>query len=160
MFASSDDYGIGVLWIIFAAVLWATYALAQKQLLLGFTSMQIMFLIYLMGAVIFLPFSTPLQLFYLDRYEVAYLIFCSLNTLIAYGAFAEALEHWEASKVSVILATTPLVTIIAINLLALVWTSAPEPEQLNWLAYAGATGVVVGSAATALGKTEKNPADV
>jgi len=33
--------------------------------------------------------------------------------LIAYGAFAEALEDWEASRVNAVLAERPLVTLLS-----------------------------------------------
>ena len=70
---------------------------------------------------------------------------------MAYGAFAEALAHWEASRVSAALAITPLVTFASVALAASWWPDHVQPEQINWLAYGGAVLVVLGSALTALG---------
>ena len=69
---------------------------------------------------------------------------------MAYGAFAEALAHWEASRVSAALAVTPLVTFAAVALAALLWPLHVQPEDINVLGYAGALLVVGGSALTAL----------
>lgn len=140
----------GILLVIIAAVTWAAYALAQKQLLMHFNSQQIMAFIYVAGAVCFLPAIDITPVFELSALHWALLLFCCLNTIVAYGAFAEALEHWEASKVSAVLAITPLLTILFANLAAWLWPGAPKPEALNLLAVLGAVLVVFGSAVTAL----------
>ncbi len=62
----------------------------------------------------------------------------------------EALQHWEASKVSAVLAITPLLTILFANLAAWLWPAAPVPQALNLWSIAGAVMVVIGSAVTAL----------
>jgi len=140
----------GILLVIIAAFTWAAYALAQKQLLMHFNSQQIMAFIYVAGALCFLPVIDIAPVFELSLLHWALLLFCCLNTIVAYGAFAEALEHWEASKVSAVLAITPLLTILFANLAAWLWPEAPKPEALNLLAILGAVLVVFGSAVTAL----------
>ena len=40
------------------------------------------------------------------------LIYCCLNTLIGYGSFGEALNHWDASKVSIVTTLIPVFTMI------------------------------------------------
>ena len=67
------------------------------------------------------------------------------------GRTAEALAHWEASRVSATLALTPLVTFVSVALASTWWPDHVLPEQVNWIAYAGAVVVVLGSALTALG---------
>ena len=54
---------IGVLLVIVAAITWAAYALAQKQLLMHFNSQQIMWFIYVAGAVCFMPFIDGIMFF-------------------------------------------------------------------------------------------------
>ena len=97
---------VGILLVVLSAVLWAAYALAQKQLLRSISSAQIMLGIYVGAVVLFLPTARPASLMELDGAGLALLAFCSLNTLVAYGSFAEALDHWEASRVSAVLAVT------------------------------------------------------
>lgn len=154
-----NNYGPGVFWVFTGAVTWALYALAQKQLLMRFNSMQIMLLIYALGTILFSPLAQPSQVFALNPVGLICLLLCCLNTLIAYGAFAEALAHWEASRVSAVLAITPLITILSVHVFAYLWPVFAAPDELNWLAYTGALGVVAGSAVTALAKNNaKKPA--
>jgi drug/metabolite transporter (DMT)-like permease len=82
------------------------------------------------------------------------LLFCGLNTLMAYGAFAEALEHWEASRVSAVLALTPLVTLVAVWAVSLLAPTLIAPERLTALSVLGAILVVAGSVAVAIGKNK------
>jgi drug/metabolite transporter (DMT)-like permease len=145
-----NDESLGVLLIIGAGITWAAYALAQKQLLVHYSSKQIMYVIYVAGVIAFIPVSDFSPLVQLTGWHWVFLLFCCLNTVVAYGAFAEALHHWEASKVSAVLAITPLVTIAFANVLQ--WFN-PEwltPQPLNLLAWLGALMVVAGSMTTAL----------
>ncbi len=150
LIAQAGSETVGVLLIIAAAVTWAAYALAQKQLLVTYSSKQIMYLIYFAGALAFIPVSdlSPLVTFSVLQWSL--LLFCCLNTVVAYGAFAEALHHWEASKVSAVLAITPLVTIGSAKILAWNWPELISAQQLNGWSLLGACLVVVGSALTAL----------
>ncbi|GHG74574.1 membrane protein [Alishewanella longhuensis] len=145
--ASSETWG--VLMMIVAAITWAAYALAQKQLLMHYSSKQIMYLIYIAGTIAFIPVSDFQPVVSLTVLQWSLLLFCCLNTVIAYGAFAEALHHWEASKVSAVLAITPLITIISANIVAWIWPQF-VPQQLNLWSWFGALLVVAGSALTAL----------
>lgn len=141
---------IGVLLVIVAAVTWACYALAQKQLLLTYSSQQIMWFIYLCGAIFFFPVAELSPIIQLSALQWGLLAFCCLNTIVAYGAFAEALQHWEASKVSAVLAITPLLTILFANLVSWMFPDAARAQSLNLWSLAGALLVVAGSAITAL----------
>jgi drug/metabolite transporter (DMT)-like permease len=79
------------------------------------------------------------------------LLFCCANTLIGYGAFAEALEHWEISRVSAVLSLAPLITLTGMWLVEYLFPGVVEPEGLNTLSILGALLVVAGSALSALG---------
>lgn len=145
-----NDESLGVLLIIGAGITWAAYALAQKQLLVHYSSKQIMYVIYVAGVIAFIPISDFSPFMQLTGWHWFFLLFCCLNTVVAYGAFAEALHHWEASKVSAVLAITPLVTIAFANLLAWFNPAWLSPQPLNVLAWLGALMVVAGSMTTAL----------
>lgn len=148
----SNDYSWGILLVFIAGVVWAAYALAQKQLLKNYASEQIMVIIYLAGALLFLPGSAPDLVFNLDWVGWLLLAFCGANTLIAYGAFAEALEHWEASRVSATLAITPLLTLGFMEITEKLFPGNIQGEPLNYISMFGAAIVVAGSATTALSK--------
>ncbi|WP_422416307.1 DMT family transporter [Pseudomonas sp. GZD-222] len=151
LLTSLSVYTTGVLTIVLATTIWVFYALSQKQLLTVWNSMQVMMVIYLCCAVLLTPWVHPLEALQLSPLQGWLLLACCLNTLVAYGAFAEALAHWEASKVSATLAITPLITFVAVALAAWFWPDYVHAEQINTLGYIGALVVVLGSALTALG---------
>ena len=47
--------------------------------------------------------------------------FCGLNTLVGYGALAEAMARWQAAQVSALITLTPLFTLLFSDLLSLAW---------------------------------------
>jgi drug/metabolite transporter (DMT)-like permease len=151
LLTSLSDYTAGVLLVLAASTVWTFYALGQKQLLTVWNSLQVMMVIYLFCALLLTPWVHPLEALQLSPLQGWLLLGCCLNTLIAYGAFAEALAHWEASRVSATLAITPLVTFAAVALAARIWPEYVQAEQINGLGYGGAVLVVLGSALVALG---------
>ncbi len=71
---------------------------------------------------------------------------CRLHTVVAVGSFAACLVHSEASRVSEVIAITPLVTLLIVQ-------SIPMPnivvESLQTITILGAIFVVTGSIMTA-----------
>ncbi|WP_025167973.1 DMT family transporter, partial [Pseudomonas syringae] len=114
LFTSLGDYTLGVLVVLLASTIWTFYGLSQKQLLTVWNSLQVMMVIYLFCALLLTPWAHPAEALLLSPLQGWLLLACCLNTLVAYGAFAEALAHWEASRVSATLALTPLVTLTAV----------------------------------------------
>lgn len=143
-------YLAGSLLVVLAAVVWAVYALAQKQLLVRLGSMQILAVIYVVAAVLLWPFAHPSHLARLDAAQWWLLAYCALNTVVAYGAFAEALAHWEASRVSAVLAVTPLLCLGVVALVHAAWPSMLAPEPMSAVGWLGAVLVVAGSTAVSL----------
>ena len=145
--------------MLFAAVTWAVYGLAQKQLLTQLSSQSIMLCIYAGCALLFLLGSDFVALGALDGTGVWVLVFAAANTLVGYGTFAAALEHWEASRVSAVLSLTPLATLGFAELLA--WwlperfVAVPQ-GPLTWI---GAAVVVAGSLGVSLTAAPATAAD-
>jgi len=150
LFSSLGEYTIGVLFIVCSALIWTVYAMAQKQLLKTYPSQTIMLIIYIGGSVLFFHSAKPGQLVKLDILRLILLFFCAVNTLIAYGSFSEALDHLEASRMSAILAVTPLFTITGMKIVEALAPGFLKPENLNGASIAGAILVVLGSIATSL----------
>src|SRR5690606_30708200 len=109
---TTDSYLAGVALILGAAVTWCFYGLAQKKLLAVHDAKDILFLICITGTLLFWPLAEPRQILALNTSELAVLIFCGLNTIIAYGSFGLAMSHWESSRVSAILPLAPLLTLL------------------------------------------------
>jgi len=149
-----NDYLLGMGLISLAAVSWTGYAILQKQLLLHFTSSQIMLVIYILGALIFLPFAKPLSLFALNPPSILLMLFCGASTLVGSGCFSEALAHLEASKASAMLATLPVFTLFFMSLLSLIPGFNITPEPLTPTNLTGALLVVVGALMVALKSTQ------
>lgn len=152
----------GVAMVVGGATLWTVYALSQKQLLMALSSVNILMLLYAGAAVVLLPSATPVQVAALSGWEWALLLFGIFNTLGAYGCFAEALAHWDASRVSATLTMTPVVTIVAVMTILAIWPLADVGAPLDTLALAGAALVVAGSMVAALGSRpdQVDPIDI
>ena len=152
LITGASNYLIGSSLIIIAAAAWAVYALAQKQLLQQLSSANVMLIIFGGCALMFSPVAAPQKIFTMSPLHLATLLFCGLNTLVAYGAFAEALENWEASRVSAVISLAPLCTLVAVEVVSSVMPNLFAPEPLTNLGILGAILVVSGCMAIALGR--------
>ncbi|MBW4620074.1 MAG: DMT family transporter [Cyanosarcina radialis HA8281-LM2] len=158
LITAQTEYLIGSGIVILGAITWAFYGLAQKQLLNQLSSANIMLLIYGSCALLFTPVASPEKILKLlepqnfSWLHLGMLVFCALNTLIAYGAFAESLEHWEASRVTAIAALAPLITLVAVEVVSAIAPGLIKLEHITNLGVLGAILVVGGSIAIALGK--------
>ena len=151
----SPGLGVGVALLVLGAAVWSFYGMSQKLLQQYLGPQHILLVVYLGSAVVLLPFVSPGEVTQLPVSHLALLAFCGINTLVAYGAFAESLKHWEVSRVGAVLATTPLFTLVSMWVVGLIFPGLLEPEQVNALGVVGALMVVAGSALCALGGTPK-----
>ena len=132
------------------SVAWAVYGLAQKQMLKHYPSMSIMWFVYVFATIVLLPATAPAQLWNLSPFSWAIVSYCALNTLIAYGCFAESLNHLEASRISAVLALTPLGTFAFVAPVDRFYPNVLPTERLNWVSLTAAGLVVVGAMVTSL----------
>src|SRR5262245_38784960 len=101
-------------------------------------SQQILLVLYI-GATLILSFGAhPSVLLNMDSVQTWAFVFCCANTVFAYGAFAEALKHWEASRVGATLTLTPLFTIVAMWFVEHFAPTLVAPEGLNGVSIFGA----------------------
>lgn len=144
-------YAFGVFIGASAAIVWVCYGIVQKLLLSTLTAQQILLCIYFGCAVILAPFATPAQFDGLSGFALACFIFCCLNTLIGYGAYAEALNHWDAAKVSVITILLPIFTMLFSHLSHWLFPHIFAEPLMNGISYLGAFIVVGGTIFSAVG---------
>lgn len=156
--AGIDIFSTGVGLMVLAAALWAVYGVAQKRLLRYLPSQFVLMGIYLASALLMLPAASPAAIPALGATELGLLAFLAANTLIAYGAFAEALNHWESSKVSAVLALQPLTTLFGAAALGALFPAHFPALPLTVGAVGASFVVVAGSAICALGGREAQPA--
>ncbi|MCL4781579.1 MAG: DMT family transporter [Bryobacterales bacterium] len=145
-------YALGIVLVVLAAFAWAFYALAQKQLLANYGSAGLMWMLYASGAVLLFPLAHPAQLAALDATQTVALLYCAILTVLGYGAFAEALAHWEASRVSAVVAVTPLLTWLINRMASILMPSYVKADHLSAWSLLGAALVTVGCAFAALSR--------
>ncbi|WP_416305097.1 DMT family transporter [Neptunicella sp. SCSIO 80796] len=153
LLSSLNNYSLGVIMIVLAAITWAVYGLLQKRLLRQMGAKQITLVMYTAGVLALLPFSSLGTLTQLDSLQFWSLAFCCINTIVGYGAFTEAMFVWHASKVSAVIALAPLVTIASMSLALRIWPDHFVASDINWIAYVGAGLVVTGSILASAGKS-------
>ncbi len=137
---SASDHGasvLGVVLVLVAAVMYAVGVLTQKVLLRRLPSVQVVFVSFLTGAVICLPFASDLPSIVAgggaDLWWIVYL--GVLPTAVAFTTWAYALTHTDAGALSL---TTFLVPGIA-TLIA--WLTISEvPPSLSFVG--GALAIV------------------
>ncbi|WP_296057570.1 DMT family transporter [uncultured Amphritea sp.] len=110
--SSAGMTGLGFLIIQVSALGWTAYALLQKSLFRVLSPSNILLCIYLYALVVMLPFAHPASLLTLDAQDRWVALFCCVNTLVAYGSFAQAMRYWQTVQVSACIAMTPVVTFI------------------------------------------------
>jgi drug/metabolite transporter (DMT)-like permease len=141
---SSQQYARGNVWIIFAAITWAFFAVCQKLLVRIWTPQQTNLLIYLVAALVFSPLAVFREFQGLRFSDWLTLIFLGANTLIAYGTLGEALKLIPANQVSAIIVLNPLITMLVVGVLSvqkLPWLSS---ESTTLIGYAGALFLLAG----------------
>ncbi len=151
LFTRMTDYTLGVALGVCAAVVWVSYGVAQKMLLRRMASQQILLLLYTLCAIALFPLAKPAVIFQLNGWQFACLLFCGVNTLVGYGALAEAMARWQAAQVSALVTLTPLFTLFFSILLALAWPDMFAAPSLNFVGYVGAFVVVAGAMFSAIG---------
>lgn len=151
IFTGLNAYSTGVLISISASLVWVAYGMAQKLMLRKFSSQQILLMIYLGCALVFTPFAEFSQVENLTPFVLGCFIYCCLNTLFGYGAYAEALNRWDVSKVSVVITLVPLFTILFAHIAHYIDPTDFTAPELNTISYIGAFIVVCGAILSAIG---------
>lgn len=142
---STDILKAGFYWVLFAAITWTTYAVFQKILVKKYSPSSLNLVIYFIPAVLFMPFANFSSLAELSIGQWGLMAFLGLNTLVAYGSIALAFKYTQAYKVSVIVTMNPIITLIAMSILALLEVTWVEAEIMSLNALWGAVLVLSGA---------------
>ncbi len=138
-------FNSGILWILFAAVTWAIYAVFQKQLVRNYKTQQLNLLIYGLPALLYTPFVSYEIFSGLSGLSWLLLIFLGMNTFVSYLAMSESLKYTQANKVSIIITLNPIITFIFMMLVQYYGATWIEHEHFAPLSIVGAALVITGA---------------
>jgi drug/metabolite transporter (DMT)-like permease len=147
----SDRYLLGYATVLAAALTWSISSLIQKRLLTIFRSQALLLCLYVGCTLCFTPLAHPDRIAALSGWAIPLLLYCALNTLVAYGAFSASLENVEASRVGAVIALSPVATFGFIKLTHQLFPGVLPPEHFSPWMLLGAATVVLGSVITARG---------
>lgn len=152
----ADNFKTGFVWILSSASAWVLYAIFQKILVKKYQPQTLNVVLYLIPALMFLPFADFSALIDLSFWQWILMIFLGLNTLIAYGCLAEAFKYTEAYKVSIIVTLNPTITFILMAILAVIDVSWIETESMSLMVWFGAF-LLLGGAVYSIYSSSKTP---
>ena len=148
--AGAQHYALGAAMVLLACLLWPGYALGQKQLLKRLSSAQINGFIYVTLAVLLLPAANVPGLCAMDRAHLAAVAYCMAATVVSYLAYAEAFEHWEASRVASLCTISPIITVLTVAWVHRWVPALLRPERVTLVTVMGGALVILGSAFSSL----------
>lgn len=140
----AENFNVGNLWILFAAISWTTFAAVQKVLLKKYPANQLNILNYALGTLVLLPFCNVAVFARLDFWQWVMMCVAGLNTVLAYGSLAIAFRKIAASEVSIIITMNPLITLLMMFILDQMAVTWVENEPLHLLGAFAAVVVVIG----------------
>lgn len=145
LFVSVDTFNKGFLWIGFAAISWAVYAILQKKLVARYDPQLLNLFIYLIPAIMLIPTVDYSGFNGLNTSQWILLVFLGLNTLFAYGFLALAFKYTQAYKVSIIITLNPIITLVIMTIIYHIGASWIEGEQLSFISAIGALLLLTGA---------------
>ncbi len=144
LLSSPADYRTGIFWVIGAALAWVVYAAVQKRLVTHHKPQSLNLVIYLLPSLLLWPGADFTSIVNFS-WKIWLLIgFLGLNTLLAYGAIAEAFKVLDTNKVGIIVTINPLITIAAMAILAGFDVDWIQPERISTMGILGALLILTG----------------
>lgn len=147
----------GNVWIVVGALSWSIFALFQKILIRKYQAQQFNLLIYGLSALCLLPMANVGELLPFTWLKLGLLVFLSVNTVVAYGAFSEALKRIPGSHVSMIISLNPLLTLAIMTYLTQIEVEWIHGEPIHWRGFLGALLVVIGVITTVASRPALSP---
>ncbi len=154
---ATAGYTKGIILVILGGLSWAVFSVIQKTLVRKWDPNFLNLMIYGFCSLMFLPFVEFDKFPTLHAGDWLLLIFLGLNTLLAYGSLALALKYAEANKISVIITLNPVITFIAMAILAEASVTWIAPEHFTTLSIAGAAIVFTGASIVIMSRRKREP---
>jgi len=138
------EYSAANRWVLFAAILWVLYMVCQKQLSIKYSAQTINLIIYAVAVVVLIPLVEWDEFFGGSTMGWVLLIILGLNTLLAYGALAEAVECIPLTLISILITLNPLITLSGMWVLDTFNVGVLPAENISWHGYLGGIIAVSG----------------
>lgn len=155
-----SQFFLGNMLVILAVFIWSFYGTGQKVLNRDHSSPQVLVMVYAACALALVGpalLEAPASVAAASLPAWLALGYLAVNTLGAYGAFAEALKHADASLVAIIITTTPVFTIVFVRLVNVFLPGLIPPEEITPFLLAGAALVILGVSLVASERSRPTP---
>ncbi len=140
----SEVYTEASITMVAAAVLWAGYMVFQKKLSVAYEAPHLNLLVYGTAALVLIPVATWAEFNNPNFGSWALIAFLGVNTLLAYGCLAEAVNHIPLWLISVVITLNPFITLTVMHILPLVAPDWVAPEMIGLWGYIGACTAICG----------------
>ena len=140
----SSDYYFADFLIIMAAIVWEGYMISQKFLSREYGAQSLNFLVYTVATVALIGTVEWSEFVSAGFNAWLALILCGINTLLAYGALAEAVKYIPLSLISVIISLNPLITLVGMKILPAMGFANLQPDPVGMVGYFGGAIAVTG----------------
>lgn len=127
-----------------AAVLWTGYMVFQKKLAAAHKAQHLNLLVYGTAALVLIPAVTWADFNNPHFSSWVLMIFLGVNTLLAYGCLAEAVNYIPLWLISVVITLNPFITLTVMHLLPMVAPGWVAPENIGLWGWIGAGIAIFG----------------
>jgi drug/metabolite transporter (DMT)-like permease len=140
----SDAYTETSIYMVAAAVLWVGYMVCQKKLSVSYKAQTLNLLVYGTAALVLIPTAVWSDFNNTHIGSWVLMVFLGVNTLLAYGCLAEAVNYIPLWLISVVITLNPFITLIAMQVLSVMAPGWVEPEVIGLWGYIGASIAISG----------------
>jgi len=139
-----DRLLLGILIVQVSSLCWSGYAVMQKYMKDRISGNNILLFIFVVGVVVMLPFSDLEQFADFKHWEWSVAGFCALNTLVAYGCFAQAMKYSTNLQTGAMVALVPIFSFLFTFVVAILgwWPDVIQADQLDQWQVIGIVTVV------------------
>ncbi|GJL77708.1 MAG: hypothetical protein NPINA01_06970 [Nitrospinaceae bacterium] len=139
-----EIYSSATVYIVFAAAVWVLYISCQKILSRSYGAQLLNLMVYGVAAMVLVAKVEWSEFLGIGWVDWLLLVVLGMNTLLAYGALAEAVKYIPLTIISPIITMNPMITLSAMLILPQFSAGALVPEIIGLEGYIGAVVAVVG----------------
>ena len=139
-----EVYTEATLYVQAAGLLWVGYVVFQKKLAVRYDAQHLNLLVYGTAAVVLTPAVIWADFNNTHFGSWVLMIFLGINTLLAYGCLAEAINYIPLWLLSVVITLNPFITLAVMQILPVVAPGLVTPEVIGLWGYIGACTAIAG----------------